>query len=53
VHVLMNNCWHGFAVRNARTVAQLLAQTLADTTGNGQAMVPASRLSCSGGGRRS
>jgi uncharacterized protein YecE (DUF72 family) len=28
VHVLMNNCWHGFAVRNARTLAQLLAQDL-------------------------
>jgi uncharacterized protein YecE (DUF72 family) len=26
VHVLLNNCWRGFAVRSARTLAKLLAQ---------------------------
>jgi uncharacterized protein YecE (DUF72 family) len=28
VHVLLNNCWRGFAVRNAHTLAQLLVQEL-------------------------
>jgi hypothetical protein len=26
VHVLMNNCWQGFAVRSAHTLAGLLAE---------------------------
>ncbi len=26
VHVLMNNCWRGFAVRNVHTLAHQLAQ---------------------------
>jgi hypothetical protein len=26
VHVLMNNCYHDFAVRNARDIARLLGE---------------------------
>ena len=28
VHVLLNNCWRGFAIRNAHILAQLLAREL-------------------------